>query len=285
MSVRERGLSLSMLKSKYGNEKREICVAVATHKYYQMPNDSIYLPLHVGAAFHPDDLLFWMQDNTGDNISSLNPFYSELTGLYWMWKNCDAYYKGLVHYRRHFRTSNIIRRITAKNRFDQICTSDEIKETLKKKDIILPKQRKYYIETIYSHYIHTLPAEQLEETKKIIESMGAKFSIAFEHVMNSSSAHMFNMMIMRSDYFDEYCAWLFPILDELTNRIRPEKYNAFNARYPGRISELLLDVWLDVYGYDYAELPTISPEPVDWWKKGTSFLMAKYAGKKYEKSF
>ena len=32
-------------------------------------------------------------------------------------------------------------------------------------------------------------------------------------------------------------------------------------------------------------LLVIDMQNVNWWKKGTSFLMAKFTGKKYEKSF
>ena len=45
----------------------------------------------------------FQKDNTGENISAKNPMYCELTGLYWAWKNLDADYLGLVHYRRHFK--------------------------------------------------------------------------------------------------------------------------------------------------------------------------------------
>lgn len=72
------------------------------HKPYRTPDDPAYLPLHVGTALHPDVLPGIQGDDEGDNISRLNASYSELTALYWMWKNCDADYKGLVHYRRLF---------------------------------------------------------------------------------------------------------------------------------------------------------------------------------------
>ena len=84
-----------------------IVIIVATHKKYRMPEDSMYLPLLVGAEGRTDadgrPVDFgYQKDNTGSNISSRNSTYSELTGLYWAWKNLSADYIGLVHYRRYF---------------------------------------------------------------------------------------------------------------------------------------------------------------------------------------
>ena len=75
----------------------DIKVIVATHKKYRMPEEKMYLPLHVGAEGKQS--IGYIGDNTGDNISIKNPYYCELTGLYWAWKNLDAKYIGLVHYR------------------------------------------------------------------------------------------------------------------------------------------------------------------------------------------
>lgn len=273
--------------------EKTIRIAVAAHKPYRMPDDPMYMPMHVGKALHPDVDLgpTFIPDNTGDNISYLNASYSELTGLYWMWKNCDADYKGLVHYRRHFATRNILKRLTAKDRFDRIATQKDVVSLLSgddshpATDIILPKKRHYYIESVYSHYNHTFDGRQFDETRKILQEMHPEAVPAFDRLMNSSSAHIFNMFIMKQEYFDEYCAWMFPIIEKLTQQIPVESYDKFGARYPGRVSERLLDVWLDTTGYSYKELSTTSPEPVDWWKKGTGFLKAKFIGKKYTKSF
>ncbi len=60
---------------------RIYCMA---HKKYEKLNNDIYIPLQVGAALH--NSLGYHSDNTGDNISERNPYYSELTGLYWLYK-------------------------------------------------------------------------------------------------------------------------------------------------------------------------------------------------------
>ena len=46
-------------------------IIIATHKMYDMPQDDIYLPVHVGRE--GKDALPYQPDNTGDNISAKNP--------------------------------------------------------------------------------------------------------------------------------------------------------------------------------------------------------------------
>ena len=61
---------------------KSVRIVVATHKAYQMPTDSMYLPLHVGAKGKTD--LGYRRDDTGEeHISEKNPGFCELTGLYW----------------------------------------------------------------------------------------------------------------------------------------------------------------------------------------------------------
>ena len=264
-----------------------LTVAVVAHKSYRMPEDSVYLPLHVGAALHPDELTDWAQDNTGDNISTRNAEYSELTGLYWMWKNVNTPYKGLVHYRRYFGTKDVLKRSFARDRFERIASGQETLKMVEKNGIVLPKKRDYLIESVYSHYVHTIREgeNQLRETHRVIREHAPEYLAAFDAVMSSRQAHMFNMMLMKRDKFDEYCSWLFPILEQVENVIDSTKYDAFNARYPGRISEMLLDVWLLTNGYQYVEMPVVNIEPVNWLKKGGAFLSAKFRHTRYTASF
>lgn len=260
----------------------DVKIIIATHKKYQMPTDSIYIPLHVGAEGKSS--LGYIKDNEGDNISSKNPYFCELTGLYWAWKNLKADYIGLVHYRRHF-SLNKIRFKTENEKFKKVLSRDEANKLLANTDIILPEKRKYYIENLYDHYKHTMYIEPLDETRKIIEENYPEYLIEFDKLHKRTSAHMFNMFIMKKNILDEYCKWLFDILFELEKRIDSNKYDAFHARFYGRVSELLLDVWIETNKINYKEIKVMDMEKINWWKKGKSFLNAKFFGKKYEKSF
>lgn len=255
-----------------------IKVIIATHKKYDMPKDEMYVPLHVGAEGKED--LGYIKDNTGDNISTKNPYFCELTGVYWTWKNLDADYIGLAHYRRHFCLKK-----KSKNKFDNVLTLNETSKILKNTDVILPKKRKYYIENLYSHYDHTMYVEPLDITGKIIEEKYPEYSQYFEKLHKRTSAHMFNMFIMKKDIFDGYCSWLFDILFELEKRVDVSKYDSFHSRFYGRISELLLDVYLQKNNISYKEVGFIYMEKIDKIAKVKGFLSAKFGGKKYGKSF
>ena len=257
-------------------------IIVATHKKYKMPNDKIYLPIHVGKEGKND--IGYQGDNTGNNISSKNPYYCELTGLFWVWQNLDADYIGLVHYRRHFSINKKLPK-EIDDRINCVLNSNQVEKILERTDLILPKKRNYFIENLYSHYEHTMYIEPLIETRKIIEEKYPDYLNEFDKLHKRTSAHMFNMFVMKKEILDKYCKWLFDILFELESRIDISKYDSFHARFFGRVSELLLDIWINTNNIKYEEVKVINIEKVNWIKKGSAFLIAKFTGKKYKKSF
>lgn len=267
-------------------------IIIAAHKRYQMPTDEMYLPLHVGAEGKKDkdgnDLdLGYVKDNTGDNISNLNPNFCELTGLYWAWKNLDTDFIGLAHYRRHFSM-----KIKGKNLFSSVLTYKELSPYLDKVKVFTPNKRKYYIETLYSHYEHTHYSNQLDETRKIISKKYPEYIASYDEVIDHKYGYMFNMMIMNKKFLNDYCSWLFDILFEFGKQIDMPELSSFQGRFYGRISEIIFNVWLDyqiksgqLTKNQIKEIPYIHMEEINWWKKGTAFLKAKFFGKRYEGSF
>ena len=221
-----------------------------------------------------------MIDNEGINISNKNASFCELTGLYWAWKNLNADYIGLAHYRRHFKGQS-----KSKDAFGKVITKSEVDKLFDEVDILVTKKREYYIENIYDHYAHTLHIETLDKAKEIIDRKYPEYSASFDKCMKHTHMHAFNMFIMKKEKFNEYCSWLFDILFDVEEELKDKEYSAFHARYPGRVSELLLDVWLEKNNYSYKELPFIYMEKINYYAKVTGFLKAKFFKKKYEGSF
>ena len=248
-------------------------IIVATHKPYRMPEDPLYLPLLVGAERNKPA---WegRRDNEGENISAKNPYYCELTGLYWAWKNLDADVVGLAHYRRHFAGRRLFG-----DKWSRIITQGELAEPLRQADLLLPKPRHYWIETNYSQYVHAHHAEDLEQTLQILREKYPEYVPAFERSMKKRSGHRFNMFVMKKDLLDRYCAWLFDVLQELENRLDISGYSKNDQRVFGFVGERLLDVWVETNRLPYRNIPYVFMEKQGWAGKILRFVGRKLGHK------
>lgn len=205
----------------------------------EIRNDEIYTPLFVGRN-GKDNLGFCSDDGCEDNISSKNKDYCELTGLYWMWKGSDADVIGLCHYRRYFKGKNT-----------KLIEKDEIIDYLSQYDMILPKKsdliKGSYWETYEGHHLY--PA--LEITRDVLKEKSPEYLKTFEYMMNQSSFSNYNMFIARKEVIKPYCEWVFPILEEVENRINVEEY----PRVFGLISEAIFNVWVEYNGLRIKQVP------------------------------
>lgn len=246
-----------------------IKIMVVTHKEAPMPSDrGLYIPTLVGP--NKNNLRFetYFRDDSGkDNITEKNPNFCELTALYWAWKNLNADYIGLVHYRRLLMNPNDTSSEINQEQLDQIVDRGV--------EVILPKKRNYYIETTWSHYQHNHNINDLIEVKNILKEQCPDYLSSFDKVMGKRKSHRFNMLIMKKNRFDAYAKWLFDILFELEKRVDISNYDQYQSRIFGFISERLLDVWLGANDVVYEEVPFRFTEKQNWIKKGSNFLLKK----------
>lgn len=248
-------------------------IMVAAHKPCAVPGDAVYLPVQVGASLHPE-IDGFCPDNRGDNISLKNPNYCELTAVYWAWKNLDADYIGLCHYRRFFCKSGA----HFGKKQSRIASGADFASLLERFPLILPYPRRYYIETNYAQYVHAHHEQDLTLTREIISELCPNYLPYFDREMGKRVGHRFNMFVMRRDIFDEYCQWLFPLLAVLEKRLDISGYSEYDSRVFGFVAERLLDVWLGKNGVSYCELPVVFLERQNWLKKGGRFLLRKLRG-------
>lgn len=244
---------------------------VAAHKNAEVPSDDFYLPVHVGKANAYISLPF-LGDDTGDSISDKNGSYCELTAQYWAWKNLNADYVGLSHYRRYFKGSMMGPNATG------ILSRDEAADLMRNYEIIVARPRNYVIETIESHYAHSHYDRDLSVvTRAAIESISPDLIRAFDAVLRRRSMSLFNMFLMERHEFECYSEWLFSILAECERDIDNSTRTPYEQRTFGYLGEILLNVW--VTGRDSAVrvgyLPVVNTEGEPKVKKGIQMLSRK----------
>lgn len=219
-------------------KNKTIKIFTLTHKKFNIPTDTTYVPLQVGAATH--DKLGYLTDDTGDNISDLNCYYSELTGLYWVWKNVrDVDYVGICHYRRFLLNDD-----------EYVFTKDEMISLLDKEknpdayDILTSKS----LDLNFSYHYgfgenHTI--EEIDAAGEVIKELYPDFYPLYDKRVNENHTYFGNIMICSKQLLDEYCEFLFPIFEVLHARINLEDHDDYHKRLYGFISEFLLFVWCE----------------------------------------
>lgn len=202
-----------------------------THKKFDEPEDSIYVPLHVGRAAAKD--LGYLGDHTGTSISKRNKYYGELTGVYWVWKNIrDVDIVGICHYRRYFL-----------NQEGHLLTQKEYEMICKEYDIMTSNL--YSSEkSCRENYGKAHNIRDLLLTEEIIKEKYPDYAQELESVLSGNSSYYGNLMVTSKKLFDNYAQWLFDIFFELEHRIDVSSYDLYHQRVYGFLSEQLLKVWI-----------------------------------------
>lgn len=160
------------------------------------------------------------QPHEGDNIDFLNPWYCELTGLYYLWKHVDDDIVGLEHYRRYFI-----------NNRNNLLSENEIKNILKNNDIIccLYNNKSTIFQGFKKHNFGTY--EFFSLVKELPDyKLGRNYLCGNNFIV-------FNMFICKKEIIDEYCNWFF------TNIATLELKKEYK-RYIGYIAEYIFGAWL-----------------------------------------
>lgn len=261
----------------------DIKILVSTHKPYIMPKDvSLYLPIQVGYD-EVSEHFGYQGDNIGDNISYKHRYYSDLSAVYWGWKNLNVEYMGSCHYRRYFVSKKL--KYNDDKFFRYILNRKELEKLLTKCPVIVAKKRHYYIETIEEHFKHTHESSDFDLLRTVIAEISPEYLKAFENVAKSTSAHLFNTFIMRKDYVNSFCSFMFPILFEVEKRVDFSGRTEFESRTCGYLAEFLLDTWIIKNKIDYQEVELRVLDGENKFRKAVAMIRSKMLGEKYDKSF
>ena len=209
--------------------KHHLKIYIVTHKPCSIPSDGILTPLHVGRSVSPyKDEMFWMQgDDTGANISSKNGSYCEMTAHYWIWKNVhDTEYVGVCHYRRFFGID---------------LSANTINDVLADADVLMVEPS-WHVDSVYSYFAKFMGAENMTILSMVMKKRFPGYFDTLEKICDGIKFHPFNMLLCRKGLFDDYCQWMFTILEECERYVKPAPYT--NARRTlAYMAELLTGVY------------------------------------------
>jgi len=227
-------------------------IIITCHKEFEVPRNEYLKPIIVGASEIGNTSPNFLRDDAGENISSSNRTFGEVTGMYWLWQHSLADYVGLMHYRRYLMINKNIN-VSIPNggyyamyedmetfKQDNCLTKACIDECINNFDLVIPKwiggptnKSQYCDNHTYGH-----------ETYGILEDVIKEKYPEYFAILERYSVHrittLFNMFIARRNIFDRMCSMVFNVLFEVEKRTRAIHGGTCPDRIIGAISERLL---------------------------------------------
>lgn len=237
---------MRMAESVLGNDLQQnengtrLCIyAVTSHNDLHKSNqvyESKYVKYIQAGAGLTDIRICNCTDDTGDNISGLNPYYCELTAGYWIYKNDHAHeYIGLYHYSRGLSVTDA--------QLGRIAESEI--------DAILP------VPLVYRHEMLTRYATDADIVLQAVRRISPEYEAAAEKFFSEKIFFAGNIVISRREIFCRYYEWMFGIISECEN-IMKESKRMVTKRLWGYYGEVLTNIYflfhMDEYQVVYSEL-------------------------------
>lgn len=174
----------------------------------------------------------------GENVNFLNPCWSELTTMFYVWKNqIKSDVVGFEHYRRRLHV-----RRTPKRGECQVFTTMR------------------FGHSVADQYVRCHLREDMDKAVAILNKRFGRDNMYSLYLRHSLTLIPNCCFLMRWPDFMDLCAWLFPILDEFAKAVGCERdVERWRARYvqafgkdkatyqmraPGFLAERLISAWI-----------------------------------------
>lgn len=200
------------------------CVVDKPIKNYPDQLPAQVVPIQVGAAL-TEQRIADVTDATGDNISSHNRRYSEMTAFYWMWKNAKADYLGICHYRRLW------------------VNLEQIAHKLKTTDVeaVLPLPTLCEHDVFEDYLLKHIP-DVWQPMMDVLKEQSPDYYDAAQDLFKGRIFYASNMCILSRRVLDDLCSWMFPIVMEIEKRVGDLPDTYYN-RYAGFCTERLITLY------------------------------------------
>jgi len=182
------------------------------------------IPIQAGAAL-TEKRIADVTDDSGDNISTKNRKYSEMTAVYWIWKHIQVDYIGLCHYRRHFfAVEKIVEKLQ-----DHVI------------DAVLPIPT-LCNQSVYEDYLLKHIPDVWKPMMDVLQESTPEYYLAAKQIYQEKCFYASNMWILKRHVLDDLCKWMFPILMKIEKRVG-ELPDPYYNRYTGFCAERLTTLY------------------------------------------
>lgn len=233
---------------------KSVKIFVCTYNQPVLVDCDPFVPMQVGRITCDIKFDNCMGDDTGDNISSKNKYYSEQSGVYWVWKNMAENhpdYVGFCHYRKLPFVSDS-RRVELKMGIDdymKFCgiDSDSVSIIMEKYDAICIKPFFYEKRSLEDMYGIVHIHEDYDLLSDSIRRVSPEYYQTFVNVTRRRPSMFFpyNTYVMKWDDFCEYCSFIFPVFEDIEKSIDFSKHTGYQSRVFGYMAERLLTVFIE----------------------------------------
>jgi hypothetical protein len=183
-------------------------------------------------------------DNTGDNISDKNSHWSELTVLYWGWKNIkNVEYLGLNHYRRYFNADINVHNI------DNLMGGVDI--AVAKSTSQLSRQERP------DNLAHMTSQEDYYIFADTFLEIHPEYKDGFmRYFYHSRVSYPFTMFIAKKEVYDNFCEFMFPVFFALEKRLKEHGYSR-QKRTMGYFGEYSLGLFVTCFNLKVKRVPVL----------------------------
>jgi hypothetical protein len=215
-------------------------------------------PIQVGAAL-TDVRVAEIIDSNGDNISSKNVNYSELTALYWVWKNKLETQNGRCSV-RHSETDETVKTMDAAaeqseekcgyyglvhyRRILEISEDDLHRLSENDVDAVLPYPMPY-LPDIHAHHERYLTSTDWDALLTALNELQPEYAAKVPEIFGQQYLYNYNIMLAKKDVLRDYCRWLFPVLQRTEELSSPKGWERAD-RYIGYMGENLTTLYFMV---------------------------------------
>lgn len=234
----------------------------------ELVDNPVYVPVRCGAVFDSENPMEILGDDTGDNISERRMSFCEFTVQYWAWKNTQAEYYGLCHYRRYLSFSSKRHQVDESGMIYVPVMTNGAKRDYGLLDATAMKRKIVQYDAVVSEYapVKNIPTPHGKQKTvyemwrahegeffdgkalpllfQLIDELAPEYSLSAREYFSGELHRGYNCYVLKQELFDRLCRLQFPIMFEAERRLDTTGYTQTMLRTPAFLGEMLYGIFI-----------------------------------------